>query len=639
MTSAFDDVLLLERHDDGPRVVWRYLTDPACGSGNNNFSLPYGLPPICVPGATKGQRRGAEFTFTISDGRSRQLYGLVKQVALKPETPALVACILAPKPLYVWLAWILRLVHARLLHDPTKRSTMTLLNAIRGAHHDGPLVFADSFVGDLKTYTFPLHPPGAFGARALEPHILNYRSFTTKLQTPSALLVLLSALLLEQRVVVVHDEHDLLTGLCQLLLRLLSPLVWKHMLIPVLPMALLHYASAPIPYLLGMTTSVYKATKLSNVVIFHLDAGNVEFRDLLGAFPTLCDEFPISPTVGAVPFARLGTPIYRDSTSALAAFRRDLLHAFEAEPETLETCVNALLYHLFADASSFLRSSAKQGGAYVDLPAYLAARRGVDPPLLHRFVTAIAATPMLQTYCNDRLARLHARDIYHGPLYVCIQAKDFHYAQLRRNLQRRSTQSQEYPQVTQLVAGMWTQSDRFHVSLADVRPLLDATYHMDHCGIVIDMLWERLGDGNDSTVATALQILVYLMLDGCEIVTEYLRFKECQRNHCRILKRHSFRGIVHGATQLLDFMSGPERLYTIRTSNSTQQWLSKVTFPRLELKQRYALPAFGDLHHNVGRFYQPVHSVDLLNLHVDDKKQDVVHDPFDTNATFPEHWR
>ncbi|OQR83276.1 hypothetical protein ACHHYP_14907 [Achlya hypogyna] len=638
---VFDDVLLVDvdREVDAPVVRWRYLTDAGCASSNNNFSLPYGLAPICCPAHARGIRRGAEFTFTISDGRSRQLYGLVKQVGLptKPEETTVV-CILGPRPLYVWFTWILRLVHARLLHDPTKATTVALLNAIRATDGPGALTFTDSFVGDFKTYTFPQHPLGAFGSRSLEPHVLNYRSLTTKLQTPAALLLLVSLLLLEQRVLLVHDEPEVLSGLSQLLLRLLAPFSWKHLLIPVLPPELLHYANAPIPYLLGVPPDEYAelAPKLSNVVAFQLNTGTVQFRRLTADLPTLCDELPLAPATSEVPFSRLASPTTRDTTSALGSFRNDFQHSFTKDPETLEACMNALLFHVFADATQFLRQT--PNGYGVDVGAFVAARQATDPPLLLRFVTAVATTPMMANYCADRLQS--RGESFHGPFVACTKTKDLSYPSLHRSLQRRGTRAQEYPQVTQLVAGMWNQSERFHVSLADVRPLLDATYHMDHCGIVIDMLWERLGDSNDSTVATALQILVYLMLDGCEIVTEYLRFKESQRNHCRILKRHAFRGIVHGATQLLDFMNSPERLFTIRRSNSTQQWLAKVTFPRQELRPRYALPAFVELHHTIGRFHQPVHSVDLLNLDFDAKKPAAANnDPFDTAMAHPSHWR
>ncbi|OQR85545.1 hypothetical protein THRCLA_10680, partial [Thraustotheca clavata] len=285
---VFDDVLLIELDTDA-RVSWRYQTSEL---GNNSMPLPFGLPRICCPGPGKCQKRGTEFTFTISDGRSRQLYGYVKQMYQRDETTQ-VACILGSKPLYVWFAWILRLVHARLLHDPSKTTTIALLNAIRSTRTDLTKEFAfnDSFVGEMKMYKFPLHPLGELGVRALEPHILNYRSFTNKLQSPSVLLVLLSSMLFEQRIILVHEENDLLSGICQLLLRLIAPFVWKHLLIPVLPKELLHYATAQIPFILGMTPNLYSenASKLTNVIVLHLESGKIEFLQLTVSFPTLCE--------------------------------------------------------------------------------------------------------------------------------------------------------------------------------------------------------------------------------------------------------------------------------------------------------------------------------------------------------------
>ncbi|RHY33657.1 hypothetical protein DYB32_007973 [Aphanomyces invadans] len=240
------------------------------------------------------------------------------------------------RPMYVWFTWVLRLFHARLLHDPSRRSAVTLLNAVRkAADADFTFRLALDHITNPALYTFPLHPPGTFGLRTMDPHILNNRSFTNKLQSPTVLLVLLSALLHEQKVLLVHDERDVLRGTCQLLLRLLVPFTWKHLLIPVLPLELLSYAQAPIPYLLGLTTDAYSRAALTNAIVFNLHEERIELHNLYAGFPTLCcDECPFIPpeSNAAVPFAKLASSA-RTSLQPLV--------------DGIEACVNALFLHVF----------------------------------------------------------------------------------------------------------------------------------------------------------------------------------------------------------------------------------------------------------------------------------------------------
>ncbi|RQM19404.1 hypothetical protein B5M09_004645 [Aphanomyces astaci] len=235
-----------------------------------------------------------EFTFTISDGRARQQYGFVKQLFVASTDEELSTHVV---PMYVWFTWILRLVHARLLHDPSRGSAVELLNAIRKAgttdHSDFTFRLALDHGAGPALYTFPLHPPGAFGMRTMEPHI--------------------------------------------------------HLLIPVLPEELLHYAHAPIPYLMGVTTDAYsKASSIiTNAIVFNLHEERIELRNLTDGFPTLCcDACPVIPpaSTATVPFAKLSTrhtsPNFNHS--AVDTFRHDLQHCFMNTPGIVDNAAMLL---------------------------------------------------------------------------------------------------------------------------------------------------------------------------------------------------------------------------------------------------------------------------------------------------------
>ncbi|ETW00454.1 hypothetical protein, variant 1 [Aphanomyces invadans] len=658
--TLFEDVIIVEfeKQTQTPQIAWRYLTDAACAHVNNKSTIPVGLAAICAPAAGKFQKRGMEFTFTISDGRARQQYGYVKQIFVVTEDMSTqVVCILGPKPMYVWFTWVLRLFHARLLHDPSRRSAVTLLNAVRkAADADFTFRLALDHSTNPALYTFPLHPPGTFGLRTMDPHILNNRSFTNKLQSPTVLLVLLSALLHEQKVLLVHDERDVLRGTCQLLLRLLVPFTWKHLLIPVLPLDLLSYAQAPIPYLLGLTTDAYSRAALTNAIVFNLHEERIELHNLYAGFPTLCcDECPFIPpeSNAAVPFAKLASSARHAATgnaphsNLVDAFRHDLQHCFMNTPDGIEACVNALFLHVFGQIDW-----TRVGTTQEATERFQRAIAGQYPPSMVRFFTGLCSREVLGLYFTHALSTKATH--FHGPLAVCSRGADQTYAALKRALQKRATYIQEYPSIVQILNGFCSTTagtNERDFTTKELRPLADASYHMDQCALMVDILWERLGDANFSTLSCVLQVLVFLAIYGCEIAMEYMRFKECQRDHCQFLQQHPAKCIVDKAALLLDFMASPHRWFTMRATRSQELWLSTVVFPRLDIwtlsKRTSAIPPFATLHHTIGRFHQPVHSVNLLDLdfHVPaspgltSKSTHELHgDPFDANASFPTHW-
>ncbi|GAM18587.1 hypothetical protein SAMD00019534_017620 [Acytostelium subglobosum LB1] len=63
---------------------------------------------------------------------------------------------------------------------------------------------------------------------------------------------LLSAILLEQRVVFVCDDLSLLSTICLSMHSMMHPFKWQGLFVPVLPQALVDYLEAPVPFLAGV---------------------------------------------------------------------------------------------------------------------------------------------------------------------------------------------------------------------------------------------------------------------------------------------------------------------------------------------------------------------------------------------------
>ena len=69
-----------------------------------------------------------------------------------------------------------------------------------------------------------------------------------------ALLAILAALLLEQKVLLVSSDPLRLVPAAHALLSLLYPLRWRNVCVPLCPPSLAAVVSAPFPYLIGLTS-------------------------------------------------------------------------------------------------------------------------------------------------------------------------------------------------------------------------------------------------------------------------------------------------------------------------------------------------------------------------------------------------
>jgi hypothetical protein len=94
-------------------------------------------------------------------------------------------------------------------------------------------------------------------------------------------LFLLSAILCERRVIFIADEVDLLSSSVLAAESMLCPFIWQHILIPLLPSQLLSYASAPVPYIIGVRRYLLPALAnepIGDVIIVDMNSGEVKLH-------------------------------------------------------------------------------------------------------------------------------------------------------------------------------------------------------------------------------------------------------------------------------------------------------------------------------------------------------------------------
>ncbi|KAM4750169.1 DENN domain-containing protein 1B [Anableps anableps] len=99
------------------------------------------------------------------------------------------------------------------------------------------------------------------------------------------LLQLYASMLFERRILIFASKLSTLTSCVHALSAVLYPMYWQHIFIPVLPPHLLDYCCAPMPYLIGVHTSLSEKVRsrgLEEVVILNVDTNTLEtpFDDL-----------------------------------------------------------------------------------------------------------------------------------------------------------------------------------------------------------------------------------------------------------------------------------------------------------------------------------------------------------------------
>ena len=78
---------------------------------------------------------------------------------------------------------------------------------------------------------------------------------------PDKFLTLLSAALSERRILFVSDRTSVVSAAVLSCAAMIHPFTWHHILVPVLPTKLYDYASAPMPYIIGIRRAILQKFK------------------------------------------------------------------------------------------------------------------------------------------------------------------------------------------------------------------------------------------------------------------------------------------------------------------------------------------------------------------------------------------
>ncbi|XP_060220377.1 DENN domain-containing protein 1B isoform X3 [Meriones unguiculatus] len=355
---TFDLVLKVKcqaSEDEDPVVLWKFPED--FGDQEVLQSVPKFCFPFDVERASQNQV-GQHFTFVLTDIESKQRFGFCRLTS----GGRICLCILSYLP---WFEVYYKLLNT--LADYLAKELEDDLNETLKSLYNHPVPSANTPV-NLSVHSCFI-APDVTGLPTI-PESRNLTEYFVAVDVNN-MLRLYASMLHERRIVVTSSKLSTLTACLHGSAALLYPMHWQHIYIPVLPPHLLDYCCAPMPYLIGIHSSLMERVKnksLEDVVVLNVDTNTLEspFNDLSNlpsdVVSALKNKLKKQSTATGDGVARA----FLRAQAALFGSYRDALRYKPGEPITfceesfikprssvmkqfLETAVNLQLFKQFID--------------------------------------------------------------------------------------------------------------------------------------------------------------------------------------------------------------------------------------------------------------------------------------------------
>ncbi|XP_037681030.1 DENN domain-containing protein 1B isoform X3 [Choloepus didactylus] len=269
---TFDLVLKVKCHaseNEDPVVLWKFPED--FGDQEVLKSVPKFCFPFDVERVSQNQV-GQHFTFVLTDIESKQRFGFCRLTS----GGKICLCILSYLP---WFEVYYKLLNT--LADYLAKELENDLNETLKSLYNHPVPKANSPV-NLSVHSYFI-APDVTGLPTV-PESRNLTEYFVAVDVNN-MLQLYASMLHERRIIITSSKLSTLTACLHGSAALLYPMYWQHIYIPVLPPHLLDYCCAPMPYLIGVHSSLIERVKnksLEDVVMLNVDTNTLEspFNDL-----------------------------------------------------------------------------------------------------------------------------------------------------------------------------------------------------------------------------------------------------------------------------------------------------------------------------------------------------------------------
>ncbi|XP_032278294.1 DENN domain-containing protein 1B isoform X3 [Phoca vitulina] len=269
---TFDLVLKVKCHaseNEDPVVLWKFPED--FGDQEVLQSVPKFCFPFDIERVSQNQV-GQHFTFVLTDIESKQRFGFCRLTS----GGKICLCILSYLP---WFEVYYKLLNT--LADYLAKELENDLNETLKSLYSHPVPKANTPVS-LSVHSYFI-APDVTGLPTI-PESRNLTEYFVAVDVNN-MLQLYASMLHERRIIITSSKLSTLTACVHGSVALLYPMYWQHIYIPVLPPQLLDYCCAPMPYLIGIHSSLIERVKnksLEDVVMLNVDTNTLEspFNDL-----------------------------------------------------------------------------------------------------------------------------------------------------------------------------------------------------------------------------------------------------------------------------------------------------------------------------------------------------------------------
>ncbi|XP_004395337.1 PREDICTED: DENN domain-containing protein 1C [Odobenus rosmarus divergens] len=247
------------------------------------------VPKFCFPFDVEREPPSPavqHFTFALTDLSGTRRFGFCHLRAGAHSC----LCILSHLPWFEVFYKLLNTVGDLLAQDQVSEVEEFLLNLLQQPL-PGTQASVELGSGVTVSSAQSIPPPAPGNSRPLScfvapdsgrlPSIPENRNLTELVVavTDENIVGLFAALLAERRVLLIASKLSTLTSCVHASCALLYPMHWEHVLIPTLPPHLLDYCCAPMPYLIGVHSSLAERVRekaLEEVVVMNVDSNTLE---------------------------------------------------------------------------------------------------------------------------------------------------------------------------------------------------------------------------------------------------------------------------------------------------------------------------------------------------------------------------
>ncbi|XP_026888434.1 DENN domain-containing protein 1B [Electrophorus electricus] len=255
--------------DKDPGLLFQFpedFSDEECMQSLPQFCFPYDIERVKDGVAVQ------HFTFVLTDLEGCQRFGFCRLTSSSQTC----LCILSYLP---WFEVFYKLLNN--LADYLTKGQINELQELLMILYKQPVPMAnDPVTMQLIPYFIAPDP------KAL-PSIPESRNLTELVVAVDVgnLMQLYASMLFERRILICCSKLSTLTACVHACAGMLFPMYWQHIFIPVLPPHLLDYCCAPMPYLIGIHSSLMERVRsraLEDVVILNVDTNTMEsdYEDL-----------------------------------------------------------------------------------------------------------------------------------------------------------------------------------------------------------------------------------------------------------------------------------------------------------------------------------------------------------------------